>query len=464
MRPKLRTFGGPENTDNSDYLKTGLEIYDFIEANKIEGDIGVYYAINPSSAVDYTGGPVHGKYSLYSGSAGTGIFLIRLYEVTGDKKYLKEASLILKELSQYSAGSEFYREKRESAMQSSLPITGWHTGVYSGPSGAGVLALAYYQHDKDPEYLEFAERLGKDILDASISDETGKYVTEDTDVFSDGGFVLYFISLYQATGKTIYLDAARDFASHIAKTAIEDGNGGIYFSANDIERVGMPKGSIYPGFAHGTAGIGFVFATLYEADKQEWELDAAKKTAVFLESIADEFDGARLVQYVYGGETGESHKGRYYIGFCHGPAGTSLLFKKLSKITKDAHYFEVYRSFAEGIIKAGAPEFNSWGLWNSYNTCCGVPGLIEYFVDVYETTGEEKYLDLAKRSAARTIADSFEGADGRRFFGHWDRTNPSDVQTYTGLYIGAAGAGANLLRLYAHLEGKKVTPLWEYSY
>ncbi|SEM65056.1 Lanthionine synthetase C-like protein [Butyrivibrio sp. ob235] len=463
MRPRLRTLSGTENIAEADYLQASLEIYDFIEANRIDGDLGISYRINPGSAVDYTGGPVHGQYSLYSGSAGTGIFLLRLYEVTGDKKYLEEVSRILDELTNNVSGSDFYLEKLESAPGSSLPITGWHTGVYSGPAGAGVLSLSYYQHEKDAKYLSFAERLGRDILAASKSDENGKYLTEDTDVFSDGGFVLYFISLYRAGGNPEFLEAARDYAAHIAKSASDDGEGGLYFKANEIGKVGMPEGSIYPGFAHGTSGIGFIFATLYEVDGKDWELETAEKTAKFLEKIADDFDGARLIPYIYGGENSDDYKGKYYIGFCHGPAGTSLLFKKLHVITGNSHYFDVYKSLAEGIIKAGAPEYNSWGLWNSYCACCGVPGLIEYFTDVYETTGEEKYLDVARRSAARTIADSFEGKTGRCFYGYWDRTNPFDVQTYTGLYIGAAGAGANLLRLYGHLQGKAVTPLWEYS-
>ena len=31
MAPKLRTFSGPANLEQNDYLKAALEIYDFIE-------------------------------------------------------------------------------------------------------------------------------------------------------------------------------------------------------------------------------------------------------------------------------------------------------------------------------------------------------------------------------------------------------------------------------------------------
>jgi hypothetical protein len=122
------------------------------------------------------------------------------------------------------------------------------------------------------------------------------------------------------------------------------------------------------------------------------------------------------------------------------------------------------KELAQGIIETGAPELNSWGLWNSYCSCCGVPGLIEFFAEMYEFTGMDLYMEYAKRSAARVIADSAEEKGKRCFYGFWDRSNPRDVQTYTGLYTGASGAGANILKLYAVLNKTAVTDFWEYSY
>ena len=86
------------------------------------------------------------------------------------------------------------------------------------------------------------------------------------------------------------------------------------------------------------------------------------------------------------------------------------------------------------------------------------------FAEMYEFTGMDLYLEYAKRSAARVIADSAEEKGKRCFYGFWDRTNPRDVQTYTGLYTGASGVGANILKLYAVLNKTAVTDFWEYSY
>ena len=112
--------------------------------------------------------------------------------------------------------------------------------------------------------------------------------------------------------------------------------------------------------------------------------------------------------------------------------------RKLYDITGKEAYLGICEELAHGIINAGAPEYNSWGLWNSLCTCCGTPGLIEYFAEMYEYTGKEEYLEYAKRSAAKVIADSYESDKGRCFYAYWDRTAPRDIQTYTGLYTGAS--------------------------
>lgn len=492
MRPKLRTVSGLNNIHDEDYLEAALSIYNWIHSNKVEGKDGLYFKVNPGYEEDYSTRAVHGKYGLYSGSAGIGIFFVRLYEITEDKKYLDHAVSVLEELIENVPGKEFYEHKLKTALQSDLKVTGWHTGIYSGPSGAGILALTIYEYIQDKRYIEFAIKLGKDIVEASTETSDGRYLTKDTDVFSDGGYVLYFISLYKVTKDSKYLDLARDYARYIYSTGkkagsagaeeIKNANGpstdsekknaskasagleGTYYEANDLSRVGLPKGSIFPGFSHGTAGIGYIFAVLYEYDKKNWELEGARQAAAFLESISIELGSGRVVPYLWGGETGEDFKDKFYLGFCHGPAGTSLLFTKLFEVTGEHHYLDITKELASGILEAGAPELNSWGLWNSYCTCCGTPGLIEYFEQLYEITADEKYLTASKRAAARVIADSSEVDGGRCFFGHWDRTDHRNVQTYTGLYTGAAGPGANLLRLYGLLKNKKVTPLWEYSY
>lgn len=449
------------------YIEFSKEIYDFIEKNRIDSQKGVTYAVNPEGPVDLTGGPVHGKYSLYSGSAGIGIYLLQLYDTTNEEKFLEEAKLVANEIIEKVPGSEFYEDKYQNALDSSLKVIGWHTGFYSGPIGAGFFILALYDHLKDEKYLDFAIRLHEDLVKTARKSDKGIYFSGDVDLFSDAGYILYEIELFKKTSDKKYLNTAQDITDYIINSAIKDANGNIFWKANDLSKVGMPDGSIYPGLSHGSAGIAYAIATLYEYDSDSVKLEVAKSASEFLLSIADEVGDGILIPYLYTENEVDkaAWQGKYYAGFCHGPAGTALLYYKLYKITKEDKYLKIVKKLSQGILELNAPELNSWGLWDSKCWCCGTPGLIEHFTWMSEITGDDKYLLYAKRSAARVIADSFKNADGTRsFYGYWDRTNPRGVETYTGLYIGAAGAGAALLKLYARETEKEITPIVEYRY
>ena len=56
---------------------------------------------------------------------------------------------------------------------------------------------------------------------------------------------------------------------------------------------------------------------------------------------------------------------------------------------------------------------------------------------------------------------SFE-KKGRSFYGAWDRIDPARVVSYTGYYIGAAGAAGALLKYYSVLKNIKIADFFEY--
>ncbi|MCQ2108360.1 MAG: hypothetical protein MJZ05_06300 [Fibrobacter sp.] len=62
----------------------------------------------------------------------------------------------------------------------------------------------------------------------------------------------------------------------------------------------------------------------------------------------------------------------------------------------------------------------------------------------------------AKVTADKLLDDSWNDDKGRRWYAAWTRKIPGFVETYTGLYAGAAGAASALLQLYAHEKGIKI--------
>ena len=224
--------------------------------------------------------------------------------------------------------------------------------------------------------------------------------------------------------------------------------------------------------AHGTSGVGWALTILYNATKDKRFLDAAIEAARYIEGIAVGDDKAALVPYLDSLERGPSTE-FYYLSTCHGPAGTTLLFQGLYKITGDKEWLDWTLKLSRGIIKAGAPEIFSRGYWQSQSLCCGTPGLVEHFISVYKLTNNKEFLEYARRAAKTVIGQSFvEDADGniykqkklRRWSGAWWRTIPTDVHSYTGLYIGTAGNAWALLSLAAVEKNEKLIDLIEYSY
>ena len=103
---EIKSLGYHKDIEPKEYLTAALQIYNWIEAKKIQSQTGLY-EINPEGPVDLTGGPVHGKYSLYSGSSGIGTLLLRLYEVTKEVHFLEEAKEIAKEAIEASLSGDY---------------------------------------------------------------------------------------------------------------------------------------------------------------------------------------------------------------------------------------------------------------------------------------------------------------------------------------------------------------------
>ena len=77
---------------------------------------------------------------------------------------------------------------------------------------------------------------------------------------------------------------------------------------------------LMPNFSHGTAGVAFFLARLYEETREEEYLDAALAGAKYLLSIAKTDGDACLIFH-----DEPDDKDLYYLGWCHGPVGTANL-------------------------------------------------------------------------------------------------------------------------------------------
>lgn len=460
-----------------DYISIAEESAAWIKTTERKTEFGKRWVQSPDSEDDFSDYPMLTEKALYGGSAGIGLFYLRLYQVTGKDEYLSEAKAAAADIIATDEGVEFYEKTFQPKKVADKLIhvknmPGWMAGYYNGPTGSAYLILKLYELTADEQYKAYAIKVADDLLSAAKTAPEGIYWSEQNDLCGDAGFVTYLVSVYEITKDTKYLDAAKSLGKYVISKGKDAPKGGKYWNVVDLTIIDFPEDVFWVNLAHGTSGVAWIFTVLYNATKDEIFLQAAKEGAKYLQSIAVGDDYAVLIPYLDSEKRGPSTE-FYYLSTCHGPAGTALLFENLYRITDDREYLDWVKKLSRGIIKAGAPENYSRGYWRSQALCCGTPGLLEHFVSVYKLTGEKEFLDYAKRTARTIIGQSqvddddtniYKLSDKRRWLGNWWRTIPHDVHTYTGLYIGTAGNAWSLLSLVGVLKGEKYIDLIEYSF
>lgn len=466
-----------KNYDVDDYIEIAEQAAAWISSNEVETANGLVWIQSPDSDEDFTDYPMLTPKSLYGGSAGIGLFFIRLYQATKKNEYLEKAKKAIDNIVATDEGVQFYTKilnaenKEADKLIHVKNMPGWKIGYYNGPAGGAYLALKLYEITSEEKYKEYVMKVADDILAVAKNSEKGISWSEQSDLCGDGGFVTTLISAWKLSGDNRYLNAAKSFGDYLLSRGADAPRGGRYWNIVDLTIIDFPKDVFWVNMAHGTSGVGWIFTILYNATGEDRYLKAAKDAAEYIKGIAVGDDEAVLIPYLDSLERGPSTE-FYYLSWCHGPAGTAILFQALYKITGDDEYLEWAKRMSRGIIKAGAPEHFSRGYWPSQALCCGTPGILEHFVSMYKFTEDEEFLNYAKRTAGMVVGQSYVNDDKdiykeqnkRRWFGSWWRTIPQNVHSYTGLYIGTAGNAWSLLSLVEVLKEKEWIKTIEYNY
>lgn len=453
-------FAGPlgfSPKGDGDYLEAVLEIAKYLKNNEVETPQGKYWKLSPEPGNDYKGDLMLTPKSLYGGSAGIGQFFLQLFEVTGDKKFLEEAKDAAEYILNTYEGKDFFKNVLESDDDGGIwPVKGWGTSVYAAPAGGAIFLSQLAAHVDDSRYGKFLTTVADDAISAGKDDGKTLHWSQEADLMADGSYAFFFLYVYRKTGDKRYLEAAKKVVAFTDTRIVHAKEGGIYYKNVDLTLVGWKsKDSAFPNFSHGAAGSAFINVLLYEETKDASYLEKAKEVVKFLSAIVEGDENGALIPYLYNPELGLFHD-FYYLSTCHGPVGTTLLFRKLYDVTGDSSYLEWVDLLSKGILKTGAPLFHSPGYWNSYCLCCGAPGVLTHFVKTAEVLHNREYIREAKLTADKLLGDSWKDEKGRRWYAAWTRKLPGFVETYTGLYDGAAGVGTSLLYLYAHEKGLKI--------
>jgi len=423
----------------NNYIQHAIDTEVFLASTQKETSFGSSWSRIPEGKVNHT---------LYHGSAGVLLFYIELFLATNRTSYLEACK---------SAGDELLAYVSKKAVDKAF-IT---IGIYSGWPGYVYSLNELYKLTKDEKYRQGAiaalsrmtaqsSEIGagigwiEDIPFSDITGITGTREVIDLSVGAAGAGIIYLYAYRQ--GLLESPDLAVKTADRLLELAVDTKDG-----LNWMMMVDMPFPFTSPNFAHGGAGVGYFLADLYQETKKQAYLDAAISTAEYMKSRAVKQSDGVLVCHLEEQQPPRT----FYLGICHGPAGSGRLMYLLSEITQKPEYLEWIKDNFHGLLSTGAPEERSTGLWQNHGQCCGDAGIGDYALFLYSSTGDQAYMDYALRIAAHLRAKA-KTATGLAWNMAEHRTRPDFLESQTGYMQGAAGIGSFFLHLGSIVNGDPI--------
>ena len=399
-------------------LEAALESARWIRASAVQTDEGTTWPAIPGneSSINNT---------LYSGTPGVVLFFLEAYYSTEDEDFLAEAR----------AGADYLLATLENEKAA---------GLYVGISGIGFALLETYKATAEAKYLDGVKRCLQYLRDNALKKGKGIEWSQVTDIISGtAGTGLFLLYAARELKEPSLLDLAAQAGWRLMELGQEEGGGTKWAMDPDYPR-------LMPNFSHGTAGISYFLASLYRETGKEEFRDAALGGARYLQSVARTEGGVCLI-FHHEPDGKELH----YLGWCHGPTGTSNLFCRLYQVTGDKSWMSWVEKCAQAVLKSGIPEKETPGFWNNVGQCCGSAGVAEFILSLHRITHKQEYLDFARRLTSDLLRRGTRDEFGLRWVQAEHRTQPKLLFAQTNLMQGAAGIGLWLLHLDAFEQGRK---------
>jgi len=400
------------------YLTSALEAASWIRSSATTLDRGKVWPADPLDVKSVND-------TLYAGTPGVILFFLEAYHLTGDQTFLNDAR----------AGAGHLLAALVSEKES---------GLYEGIAGIGFALTETFKATTERKYKQGAKRCVELLGERAHKAGNGIEWNDTTDIIAGGAGIGLFL-LYAA--RELNEPKLRDLAVADGRRLIELGlseQGGMKW------RMSPNFARLMPNFSHGTAGISYFLATLYQETKRREFLEAALSGAKYLQVVAKTDGDACLIFH-----NEPDGKDLYYLGWCHGPVGTARLFYRLYQVTGDRRWMDWVKKSARGILRSGIPEKQTPGFWNNVSQCCGSAGVAEFFISLYQITHDQAYIDFAKRVTTQLLSKGTRDSRGIRWIQAEHRVKPDLLVAQTGYMQGAAGIGMLLLHLDGFQRDKK---------
>jgi len=365
--------------------------------------------------------PIEEKCDLYYGNAGTLVFLHELNRAAGREEYAEAMQRGIRFLDENLPNVKLY-------------------GLYEGVAGI-AFSLAQLSENRDAAAV-CSKAIDDLVAGAKKPANEGVRWNDENDIISgSAGIGLTLLSLGQELRRPELINLAVQAGIDLLSRSVPTPHGRYW-----LHKIGAEKQ--YPNFSHGTAGIAYFLLKLYEQTGEKRFLDAAIDGANYLNSIASLNPSTRcLLPH----ELPEQND-LFYLGWCHGPAGTNQFFYELFAVTNDPQWKTFANAAAESLLQSGIPEKQTPGYWNNISRCCGAVAIGEFFLARYRLTKAASDRAFAIRIGEYLKSRAATDASGLKWIQAENRIEPDNVQAQTGLMQGAAGIGLYFIHL-AELGG-----------
>ena len=305
---------------------------------------------------------------------------------------------------------------------------GFTRGLHFGKVGPAFAALHMDAAECSPAVARLCETASAGVL----REDPGP-VTDMVGGASSNGF--YLLTAWKKRGGRELLDGAIRCGEWLRKQLVRDELGCHCLARPDGTRFGTQP---FSGFAHGISGVAFFFALLFEATGE----------AVWKETALEIFDTLiRDAQPIHGGWNWSPGLGDKELSRCqwsHGSPGIGLAFLRAAEIFGEPR-------LREAAVLAGEATYGYGDFRNNPTQCVGLAGGGDFLLDLWQVTGERRWLERAGEFGEKVLAYRAVLPEGDA----WPTDAPG---LYTADFMyGAAGIGHFLLRL--ETEGKLAMPL-----
>jgi len=426
--PGLRDLLAAAQESDRPYRDLAVRCAEWIDRSRQHADGADVWPADPlkpaSIGLDY-----------YNGLPGVVVFFANLWHATGDERW------------------------RQRAQSGGMTLTirqgnGLDAGLYTGLAGIAATYRTLAAANVGPPWATAARATTRDLTArAKIVDDGVEWSSSNDIISGTAGIGLYLLDAARRDKDESVADFATRAGRRLLKTGVPAEGGLMWYPGSTA------RGANYPNFSHGTSGVAYFLATLYQRTHDRAFLDGALAGAKYLDAVATRKPGARAIFHVSGG--GED---RFYLSWCHGPVGTARLFYRLHQITGDAAWSRWIEELTTWVMTSGAPEQQSAGYWNNVSQCCGNVGIGQYCIDLARylpTVLTKNGADaLRERVVKTTLSRAADDETGLRWPQAENRVSPDNVVAQTGFMQGAAGVGTFFLQLDALSRGETWTTPW----